>query len=523
MAWTNIGAVDLAELAELQLEARLKGKLLEVFSVDKFPKMTDYVVPAGVRIADTARVRLGAYIGEGTTVMHEGFVNFNAGTEGPGMIEGRVSAGVFVGKGSDLGGGCSTMGTLSGGGNIVISVGEGCLIGANAGIGIPLGDRNIVEAGLYITAGTKVAPARRAERPGESGQGPRPGRSARPAVPPQLAERCGGVQDQQDRHRAERSAARAQLSPARLPARPTVLASAAGCAPFPRNRPRTVSAMSLPSPWRADFPAFSAFAAEGLTYLDSAATAQKPQAVLDALNGYYLGGAANVHRAQHVPGERATWAFEAARSRVAHWLHAGNPAEVLFTRGTTEAINLVAYGLERHFRPGDELLVSALEHHANLLPWQLALRRGLVLRVLPLDERGEIDLEQARHIIGERTRLLAISQLSNVLGTWQPVVELIQLARERGAWTLVDGAQGSVHGRHDLPGLGCDFYAFSGHKLYGPDGIGVLWGRPQALEQLAHWQFGGEMVRHTGFHEASFHAAPLGFEAGTPAVSRRSA
>ncbi|WP_236210495.1 2,3,4,5-tetrahydropyridine-2,6-dicarboxylate N-succinyltransferase [Metapseudomonas otitidis] len=157
VAWTSEGAVDLAELAERQLEARLKGNLLEVFSVDKFPKMTDYVVPAGVRIADSARVRLGAYIGEGTTVMHEGFVNFNSGTEGPGMIEGRVSAGVFVGKGSDLGGGCSTMGTLSGGGNIVISVGEGCLIGANAGIGIPLGDRNIVEAGLYITAGTKVA------------------------------------------------------------------------------------------------------------------------------------------------------------------------------------------------------------------------------------------------------------------------------------------------------------------------------------------------------------------------------
>ncbi len=157
VAWTNQGAIDLGELAERQLEARLKGQLLEVFSVDKFPKMTDYVVPAGVRIADTARVRLGAYIGEGTTVMHEGFVNFNGGTEGPGMIEGRVSAGVFVGKGSDLGGGCSTMGTLSGGGNIVIKVGEGCLIGANAGIGIPLGDRNTVEAGLYITAGTKVA------------------------------------------------------------------------------------------------------------------------------------------------------------------------------------------------------------------------------------------------------------------------------------------------------------------------------------------------------------------------------
>ena len=157
VAWTSQGAIDLGELAERQLEARLKGDLLEVFSVDKFPKMTDYVVPAGVRIADSARIRLGAYVGEGTTVMHEGFVNFNAGTAGPGMIEGRVSAGVFVGKGSDLGGGCSTMGTLSGGGNIVISVGEGCLIGANAGIGIPLGDRNTVESGLYITAGTKVA------------------------------------------------------------------------------------------------------------------------------------------------------------------------------------------------------------------------------------------------------------------------------------------------------------------------------------------------------------------------------
>ena len=156
VAWTSEGAIDLNELPERQLKARLEGRTLEVKSVDKFPQMTDYVVPKGVRIADTARVRLGAYVGEGTTVMHEGFINFNAGTAGTSMVEGRISAGVFVGKGSDLGGGCSTMGTLSGGGNIVISVGEGCLIGANAGIGIPLGDRNTVEAGLYITAGTKV-------------------------------------------------------------------------------------------------------------------------------------------------------------------------------------------------------------------------------------------------------------------------------------------------------------------------------------------------------------------------------
>jgi 2,3,4,5-tetrahydropyridine-2-carboxylate N-succinyltransferase len=156
VAWTNKGAIDLSELSTRQLAARVAGELIEVKSVDKFPQMTDYVVPTGVRIADTARVRLGAYIGEGTTIMHEGFVNFNAGTEGTSMIEGRISAGVMVGKGSDLGGGCSTMGTLSGGGNIIISVGENSLIGANAGIGIPLGDRCTVESGLYITAGTKV-------------------------------------------------------------------------------------------------------------------------------------------------------------------------------------------------------------------------------------------------------------------------------------------------------------------------------------------------------------------------------
>ncbi|MCR6650525.1 MAG: 2,3,4,5-tetrahydropyridine-2,6-dicarboxylate N-succinyltransferase [Cellvibrionaceae bacterium] len=157
VAWTNKGAIDISDLPKAQLQARLRGELLSVDSVDKFPKMTDYVLPKGVRIADTARVRLGAYIGEGTTIMHEGFVNFNAGTLGTSMVEGRISAGVVIGEGSDLGGGCSTMGTLSGGGNIVISVGEKCLIGANAGIGIPLGDRCTVESGLYITAGTKVA------------------------------------------------------------------------------------------------------------------------------------------------------------------------------------------------------------------------------------------------------------------------------------------------------------------------------------------------------------------------------
>src|SRR5690606_32606913 len=206
--------------------------------------------------------------------------------------------------------------------------------------------------------------------------------------------------------------------------------------------------MPLTSPWRADFPGILALEAEGQTYLDSAATAQKPQAMLDGLLGYLAGGAANVHRAQHLPGERATRAFEATRAKAAAWLNAASAEEIVFTRGTTESLNLLAYGLEHLLQAGDELVVSALEHHANLLPWQqLALRRGLRLVVLPVDDEGSIDLQQARALIGPRTRLLALSQLSNVLGRWQPVAELIALARAQGALSVVDGAQGVIHGR----------------------------------------------------------------------------
>lgn len=277
--------------------------------------------------------------------------------------------------------------------------------------------------------------------------------------------------------------------------------------------------MSLPSPWRADFPAFAAFARDGQTYLDSAATAQKPQAMLDALLGYYAGGAANVHRAQHAPGERATRAFEEARAKVAAWLNAESASRIVFTGGATESLNLLAYGLEHLFAAGEQIAVGALEHHANLLPWQqMAQRRGLELMVLPLDATGDIDLEQAGRLIGPRTRLLAISQLSNVLGRWQPLEALLALARAQGALSVVDGAQGAVHGRHDLQALDCDFYVFSAHKLYGPDGLGVLYGRPDALERLRHWQFGGEMVQQADYHAAHFRPAPLGFEAGTPAI-----
>ena len=278
--------------------------------------------------------------------------------------------------------------------------------------------------------------------------------------------------------------------------------------------------MSLTSPWRADFPGILALAGEGQTYLDSAATAQKPQAVLDALLGYLAGGAANVHRAQHLPGERATRAFEATRDKAAAWLNAASRDEILFTRGSTEALNLLAYGLEHLLQPGDEIVVSALEHHANLLPWQqLAQRRGLQLVVLPLDDTGGIDLSQAAQLIGPRARLLAVSQLSNVLGCWLPLAELLALARAQGAISVVDGAQGAVHGRHHMQALGCDFYVCSAHKLYGPDGVGLLYGRGAALAQLRHWQFGGEMVLDADYQSARFRPAPLGFEAGTPPVS----
>ena len=283
---------------------------------------------------------------------------------------------------------------------------------------------------------------------------------------------------------------------------------------------RVLITMLVPSPWRADFPAIATLQRQDQIYLDSAATTQKPQALLDAINHYYANGAANVHRAQHLPGAHATQAFEDSRSKVAQWLNAGDSGQVVFTHGATSALNLLAYGLEHLFNAGDEIAISALEHHANLLPWQqLAKRRALTLVVLPLDADGVIDLDAAASLIGPRTRLLAVSQLSNVLGAWQPLQALLKLAQAHGALTVVDGAQGIVHGRHDVQALGCDFYVFSSHKLYGPDGVGVLYGRNETLHHLRHWQFGGEMVQQADYHSASFRPAPLGFEAGTPPIA----
>ncbi len=278
--------------------------------------------------------------------------------------------------------------------------------------------------------------------------------------------------------------------------------------------------MFLPSPWRQFFPGILAFAEQQQVWLDSAATAQKPQSMLDALAQHYQQGVANVHRAQHQPGERATRAFENARSSIAKWLQADAQDTLIFTKGTTEGINLLSQALAHHLQAGDEILISAYEHHANLLPWQqLALARGLILKVLPMDTDGHLDIDQAIAQLSTRSRIVAISALSNVVGHKQSLSALLSAARKIGAWTVIDGAQAAVHERPNLQQLDCDFFVCSAHKVYGPDGVGLLFARERAVPALRHWQFGGEMVRHCDYQHAEFLPAPLGFEPGTPSTA----
>ncbi|GKQ98161.1 aminotransferase class V-fold PLP-dependent enzyme [Aeromonas hydrophila] len=258
-----------------------------------------------------------------------------------------------------------------------------------------------------------------------------------------------------------------------------------------------------------------------LIYLDNAATTQKPQVVLDAIAHYYSADNANVHRAAHALSGRATRAFEAARETVARFINAPHSREVIWTRGTTEAINLVAqsWGMSA-LQTGDEIVLSTLEHHANIVPWQLiAQRTGAVIRVIPLDERGDIDLAAYRAMLGPRTRLVSVAHVSNALGTVNPVKEIVAAAKAVGAQTLIDGAQAVAHLEVDVQAIDCDFYAFSGHKLYGPSGIGVLWGRTELLERMPPWQAGGEMIDRVSFAGTTFNTLPFKFEAGTPHIA----
>ena len=273
---------------------------------------------------------------------------------------------------------------------------------------------------------------------------------------------------------------------------------------------------------RARFPALQqSINDKPLIYLDNAATTQKPDSVLAAMDHYYRHDNANVHRASHALSARATAAFEAAREQVQHFINARRSAEIIWTRGTTEAINLLAYSWgEQHIGAGDEILISTLEHHANIVPWQqLALRKGAHLKVIPLTKSGELDREAFSALLGPRTKLLALTQVSNALGTVNPVAELIAEAKSVGAVTLIDGAQAVGHLDVDVQALDCDFYAFSGHKMYGPTGIGVLYGRYELLEKMPPWQTGGEMIRTVSFEQSSFNAPPFRFEAGTPPIA----
>jgi cysteine desulfurase/selenocysteine lyase len=272
---------------------------------------------------------------------------------------------------------------------------------------------------------------------------------------------------------------------------------------------------------RAQFPILHrAVRGKPLAYLDNAATTQKPRAVIDALRRYYEEDNANIHRGVHFLSERATRLHEEARVKVARFLGAADPHEVIFVRGATEAVNLVAqtFGRQR-VGPGDEVLVTGLEHHSNIVPWQLLCKeRGAKLTVLPITDAGDLEVEALDGLLGPRTRLLAVTQVSNALGTVTPLREIIERAHGRGVPVLVDGAQGAPHLGADVRALGADFYAFSGHKLYGPTGIGVLWGRRALLDALPPWQGGGDMILSVSFEETTFAPVPHKLEAGTPDI-----
>jgi cysteine desulfurase / selenocysteine lyase len=273
---------------------------------------------------------------------------------------------------------------------------------------------------------------------------------------------------------------------------------------------------------RADFPILTrTVRGKPLVYLDNAATTQKPRRVLDALTGYYTGFNANVHRGVHELSERATEAFDAGRERVQAFFNAGHSREIVFTRNATESINLVAYAFARpRLKPGDEVLISAMEHHSNIVPWQLVCEAtGATLRVAPIDDRGELILEEFERLLGPRTRIAAITHMSNALGTVNPVDEIVRLAHGHGVPVLLDGSQAAYHMRVDVQALGCDFYVATGHKLYGPTGIGVLYGKTQHLEAMPPFLGGGDMISSVTFERSTWNVLPFKFEAGTPNIA----
>jgi len=257
-----------------------------------------------------------------------------------------------------------------------------------------------------------------------------------------------------------------------------------------------------------------------LVYLDSAASSQKPRAVIDAMSDYLSSHHSNVHRGAHQLSVEATDAYEGARARVAGFIGAASPDEVVFTRGTTESINLVAYAWGRSVEPGDEIVLTVMEHHSNIVPWQLlAERTGAVIRYATLTPEGRLDVDHLASLIGPATKLVGVTHVSNTLGVMNPVAEIAEITHEAGALCLVDGAQAAPHGAVDVRALGCDFYAFSAHKMCGPTGIGALWARPELLEAMPPFQGGGEMISEVRLEGSTWAPVPQKFEAGTPAIA----
>ena len=258
-----------------------------------------------------------------------------------------------------------------------------------------------------------------------------------------------------------------------------------------------------------------------LIYFDNAATTQKPEVVINALSDYYRNYNANIHRGLHSLAEKATAAYELTRSTVQKFIHAREVEEIVFTSGTTESINLVANAYGKKFlTTGDEVIISELEHHSNIVPWQLICKeKGAQLKVIPIDEKGDLDLGKLKEIISEKTKIVSVNHISNSLGTINPVHEIIQIAHEAGAVVLLDGAQASAHVEIDVQELDCDFYAFSAHKLYGPTGVGVLYGKRKLLESMDPYQGGGEMIKEVTFEKTTFNDIPYKFEAGTPNIA----
>ncbi|MFN4041646.1 MAG: cysteine desulfurase [Brevundimonas sp.] len=271
---------------------------------------------------------------------------------------------------------------------------------------------------------------------------------------------------------------------------------------------------------RAQFPILSRQVnGRPLVYLDNAASAQKPRAVIDAMVRVMEGGYANVHRGLHTLSNEATEAFEAARETVARFLNAPSPETVVWTKGGTEAINLVAAGQGQSIQPGDEIIVSEMEHHSNIVPWHLLReRRGAVLKWAPIRDDGPLDMAAFADLLGPRTRMVAVTHMSNVLGTINPVQEITRLAHAAGARVLIDGCQGAVHAAPDVQAIGCDYYVLTGHKLYGPTGIGALYGTAEALEALPPYQGGGEMIETVTKDRVTYARPPHRFEAGTPPI-----